>query len=164
MNEKHKKSTAARRGSIWRTWNVELMLAGDQQIFLLYRISWTTLRFRQNSSSVNIQTKLLQNNAFSNIRCITAILKWLSKVIIWLQLLRLIIDEKVSRQFLIFNQREAKPKSITLCRCDFPPALSKLRVNSRNFDWSIALFSRVVIGHRNNLGTVFFTVVWKPLY
>mgnify|MGYP006964519392 FL=1 len=84
------------------------MLAGDQQIFLLYRISWTTLRFRQNSSSVNIQTKLLQNNAFSNIRCITAILKWLSKVIIWLQLLRLIIDEKVSRQFLIFNQREAK--------------------------------------------------------
>ena len=99
------------------------MLAGDQQIFLLYRISWTKLRFRQNSRSVNIQTKLLQNNAFSNIRCITAILKWLSKEIndnfhgnqgTIIYLLSQINEEQKQNQSYVFENEMAlhKPKLI----------------------------------------------------
>ena len=42
-----------------------------------------------------------------------AVFKWLSKVITWLRLPRLVIGLKEPRQF--FNQWEAKPKRIALC-------------------------------------------------
>ena len=55
----------------------------------------------------------------------SAVFKWLSKVITWLRLLRLVIGLKGSRQF--FNQWEAKPKPIAPCTRDFSRASSKLR-------------------------------------
>ena len=67
-----------------------------------------------------------------------SVVKWLSKVITWLRLLRLVIGLKDSRQF--FNQWEAKPKSIAPCTHDFSRASSELQVIARNCDWFIALF------------------------
>ena len=47
-----------------------------------------------------------------------AVFKWLSKAITRLQLLRLVIGLKISRQFI--NQWEGKPKPFTTCAPDFP--------------------------------------------
>ena len=90
-----------------------------------------------------------------------AIFKWLSKVITWLRLLRLVIGLKDSRQ--IFNQWESKQKPIAPCTRDFSRASSELHVFARNCDWFIALFASVVIGRSNCFGFGFSTVVWKPL-
>ena len=46
-----------------------------------------------------------------------AVFKWVSKVITWLRLLRLVISLKDSRQF--FSLRKAKPKPIAPCTRDF---------------------------------------------
>ena len=91
-----------------------------------------------------------------------AVFKWLSKVITWLQLLRLVIGFKDSRQF--FNQWEAKPKPIASCTRDFSHASSELQVIARNCDWFMALFAPAVIGRSNCFGFGFSTVIWKPLY
>ena len=93
---------------------------------------------------------------------IRAVFKWLSKVITWLRLLRLVIGLKDSRQF--FNQWDAKPKPIAPCTRDFSRASSELRVIARNCDWFIALSAPVVIGRSNCFGFGFSTVIWKPLY
>ena len=58
-----------------------------------------------------------------------AVFKWLSKVITWLRLLRLVIGLKDSRHF--FNQWEAKPKPIAPHTRDFSRALSELQVIAR---------------------------------
>ena len=50
-----------------------------------------------------------------------AAFKWPSKVITWLQLLRLVIGLKISRQFI--NQWEGKPKPIATRKRNFPPPL-----------------------------------------
>ena len=91
-----------------------------------------------------------------------AVFKWLSKVITWLRLLRLVIGLKESRQF--FNQWESKPKPIAPCTRDFSRTLSELQVIARNCDWFIALPASIVIGRSNCFGFSFPTVVWKPLY
>ena len=96
---------------------------------------------------------------FHNIR---AVLKWPSKVIRWLRLLRLVIGLKESRQF--FSQWDAKPKPIAPCTRDFSRASSQLQVIPRNCDWFIALFVPVVIGRSNCFGYGFSTVIWKPLH
>ena len=92
---------------------------------------------------------------------IRAVFKWLSKVITWLRLLRLVIGLKESRQF--FNQWESKPKPIAPCTRDFSRASSELQVVARNCDWFIALSAPVVIGWSNCFGFGFSTVNWKPL-
>jgi len=73
---------------------------------------------------------------------VRAVFKWLSKVITWLRLLRLMIGLKDSRQF--FSQWEAKPKPIVPCTRDFSHALTKFQVIARNCDWLIALSGPVV--------------------
>ena len=73
-----------------------------------------------------------------------AIFKWLSKVITWLRLARLMIGFKASRQF--FSRWEAKPKPIAPGARDFSRPLSKLQIIARNFDWFMALYAPVVIG------------------
>ena len=90
-----------------------------------------------------------------------AVFKWLSKVIGWLRLLRLLIGLKDTRQFL--NQWEAKPKSTAPRTRDFSRALSELQVIARNCDCFIALFAPVVIGRSGCFGFGFSTVIWKPL-
>ena len=69
-----------------------------------------------------------------------AVFKWLSKVITWLRLLRLVIaiGLKDSRQF--FSQWEAKPKPIAPCTRDFSSALNTFQIIARNCDWFIVLF------------------------
>ena len=69
------------------------------------------------------QTETNKSLEISQSQCsvVRAVFKWLSKVITWLRLLRLVIGLKESRQF--FNQWEAKPKPITPCACDFSPSL-----------------------------------------
>ena len=89
-----------------------------------------------------------------------AVFKWLSKVITWFRLLRLVIGLKDTRQF--FNQWESKQKPIAPCTRDFSRASSELQVIARNCDWFIALFVVVVIGRSNCFGFDFSTVVWKP--
>jgi len=91
-----------------------------------------------------------------------AVFKWLSNVITWLRLLRLVIGLKDSRQF--FNQWRAKPKPIAPCTRDSFRALSELQIIARNCDWFIALFAPVVIGRSDCYGFGFSTVIWKPLY
>ena len=91
-----------------------------------------------------------------------AVFKWLSKVITWLRLLRLVIGLKDSRQF--FNQWEAKPKPIAPCTRDISRASGALQVIARNCDWFMELFVPVVIGRSNCFGFGFSTVIWKPLY
>ena len=91
-----------------------------------------------------------------------AVFEWLSKVITWLRLLRLVIGLKGSRQF--FNQWEAKPKPIAPWTRDFSRAWSESQMIARNCDWFMALFVRVVIGRSNCFGFGFSTVIWKPLY
>ena len=92
---------------------------------------------------------------------IRAVSKWLSKVITWLRLLRLMIGLRDSRQFL--NQWEAKQKPIAPCTRDFSRALSELQAIAGNCDWLIALSAPVVIGQSNCFGFGFSTVIWKPL-
>ena len=72
-----------------------------------------------------------------------------------LQLLRLVIGLKDSRQF--FNQSEAKPKPIAPRTRDSSRALSELQVVARY--WFIALFVPVLIGRSNCLGFGFSTVI-----
>ena len=91
-----------------------------------------------------------------------AVFKWLSKVITWLRLLRLVIGLKDSRQF--FNQWETKPKPIAPYTRDISHASGALQVIARNCDWFMELFVPVVIGRSNCFGFGFSTVIWKPLY
>ena len=98
----------------------------------------------------------------STIKMYRAVFKWLSKVITWLRLLRLVIGLKDSRQF--FSQWEAKPKPIAPCTGDFSRASRELQVIPRNSDWFMALFVPVMIGQSNCFGFGFSTVIWKPLY
>ena len=91
-----------------------------------------------------------------------AVFKWLSKVITWLRLLRLVVGLKDSRQF--FNQWESKPKPIAPCTRDFSRASSELQVIATNSDWFMALFVPVVIDQSDYFGFGFSTVIWKPLY
>ena len=93
---------------------------------------------------------------------IRAVFKWLSKVITWLWLLRVVIGLKDSRQF--FNQWEAKPKPVAPCTRDSSRASSELQLIARNCDWFITLSAPVVIGRSNCFGFGFSTVNWKPLY
>ena len=81
---------------------------------------------------------------------VRAVVKWLSKVITWLRLLRSVIGLKDSRQF--YDQWDAKPKPIALCTRDFSRASSELQVIARNCDWFMALFVPVVIGRSNCFG------------
>ena len=90
-----------------------------------------------------------------------AVFKWLSRVITWLRLLRLVIGLKDSRQF--FNQWESKPKPIAPRTRDFSRASSELHVIARNCDWFMELSAPVVIGRSNCFGFGFSTVIWKPL-
>ena len=90
-----------------------------------------------------------------------AVFKWLSKVITWLRLLRLVIGLRELRQF--FNQWEAKPKQIAPCTSDFSRASSELQAIARNSDWFMAPFVPVVIGQSDYFGFGFSTVIWKPL-
>ena len=78
---------------------------------------------------------------------IRVVFKWLSKVIAWLRLLRLVINLNDSRQF--FNQWESKPKPIAPCTRDLSRASSELHVIARNCDWFLALSAPVVIGRSN---------------
>ena len=96
------------------------------------------------------------------VRSSRAVFKWLSKVITWLRLLRLVIGLKDSRQF--FNQWEAKPKPIAPCTRDISRASGALQVIARNCDWFMELFVPVVIGRSNCFGFGFSTVISKPLY
>ena len=67
---------------------------------------------------------------------VRAVLKWRSKVITRLPLLRLATGLKISCQF--FNQWKAKPKLIVPFTGDFSRALCKLRVRpARNSDWFV---------------------------
>ena len=91
-----------------------------------------------------------------------AVFKWLSKVITWLRLRRLVIGLKHSRQF--FNLWEAKPKPIAPYVRDFSRASSELQIIARNCDWLMELFVPVVIGRSNCFGFGFSTVIWKPPY
>ena len=59
----------------------------------------------------------------------------------------------------LFNLREAKPKPIPPCMCDFSRALIELQVIGRNCDWFIALFAPVVIGWSYCFGFGFSTVI-----
>ena len=70
-----------------------------------------------------------------------------------LQLLRLVISLKISRQFI--NQREGKPKPIATCTGDFSRALSKLHGITANLDWFMSLFAAAVIGRSNYFGICF---------
>ena len=89
-----------------------------------------------------------------------AVFKWLSKVITWLRLLRLVIGLKDSRRF--FSQWEAKPKPFASCKRDFSRALSKCQIIARNCDWFIALFAPIVIGRSNCFGFGFgFSTVFE---
>ena len=75
-----------------------------------------------------VRLNSILNNDFwitSPMRRNRAVFKWLSKVITWLRLLRLVIGLKESRQF--FNQWEAKPKPIAPCTRDFPALQSSYR-------------------------------------
>ena len=102
----------------------------------------TDTALQVNSSACN---RAVSNDCRkTNIKVIRAVFKWLSKVIIWLRLLRLVIGLKDSRQF--FNQWEAKRKAIPPCTRDFSRSLSELQEIARNSDWFTALFAPVVIG------------------
>ena len=95
--------------------------------------------------------KLMEIKCFpNNVLLFRAVFKWLSKVITWLRLLRLVIGLKASRQF--FNQWESKPKPIAPCTRDFSRASSELQVVTRNCDWFIALRAPVVIRRSNCFG------------
>ena len=89
------------------------------------------------------------------------VFKWLSKVIPWLRMLRLVTGLKDSRQF--FNQWDAKPKPIAPCTRHFSRASSELQVIARNCDWFMVLSAPVVIGRSNCFGFGFSTVILKPL-
>ena len=103
------------------------------------------------------------NEAIITLSKYRAVFKWLSKVITWLRLLRLVIGLKDSRQF--FNQWESNPKPIKKpCTRDFSRPSSELHVIARNCDWFIALHARVVIGRSNCFGFGFSTVISKSLY
>ena len=92
---------------------------------------------------------------------ISAVFKWMWKVMMWLRLLYLVISLKDLRQF--FNQWESKPKSTAPCTRYFSRTLSELQVIAGNCDWFIALPAPVVIGRSNCFGFGFSTVIWKPL-
>ena len=103
--------------------------------------------------------KVIVTNKLAAVR---AVFKWLSNVITWLRLLRLVIGLKDSRQF--FNQWESKQKPIAPCTRDCSRASSKLQVIVKNSDWFITLPAPVVICRSNCSGFGFSTLTWKPLY
>ena len=74
----------------------------------------------QSSREFKKLRRLLQRN-----RHFRAVFKWLSKVITWLRLLRLVIGFKDSHQF--FNQWESKPKPTAPCTRDFPALRASYR-------------------------------------
>ena len=116
---------------------------------LLYKnFIYRWLAFNVNVD-VNVNSRDNRSNGFR------AVFKWLSKVITWLRLLRLVIGLKDSRQFL--NQWNAKPKPIAPCTRDFSRASSELQVIAGNCDWFIALFAPVVIGRSNCFGFGFLS-------
>ena len=136
-------------------------LVWDIQLQLLKHWSWLMLLNSDSncSNKISFEYQFLHLQSSHGDR---AVFKWLSKVITWLRLLRLVIGLKDSRQF--FNQWDAKPKPIAPCTRDFSRASSELRVIARNCDWFMALFVPVVIGRSNCFGFGFSTVIWKPLY
>ena len=89
-----------------------------------------------------------------------AVFKWLSKVIMWLWLLRLVIGSKDHCQF--FNQWESKPKPITPCTCEFSRASSELQVIARDSDWFITLSVLWLVGVMMLLWFWFFDSHLKP--
>ena len=135
---------------------------------------WKNLNEKKQGWSNSVASESIVNSPFTLVTrrpycpgrpkefCFRAVFKWLSKVITWLRLLRLVIGLKDSRQF--FNQWEAKPKPIEPCTRDFSRASSELQVIARNCDWLMELFVPVVIGRSNCFGFGFSTVIWKPLY
>ena len=72
-----------------------------------------------------------------------AVFKWLSKLITWLRLLRLVVGLKDSRQF--FNQWESKPKPIAPCTRDFSRASSELQVRSLLLLWLVKVIALVLV-------------------
>ena len=50
------------------------------------------------------------------------------------------------------------------CTCSFSNNFNMLLVIARNSDWFITLFTSVVIGLSNSLGTDFATIIWKPFH
>ena len=114
----------------------------------------STLFYHRNTSRSPIFASLINLNR--------AVFKWLSKVITWFRLLRLVIGLTDLHQ--LFNQWEAKPKAIAPCTRDFSRALSELQVIARNCDWLIALSAPVLIGRSICCGFGFSTVIWKTLY
>ena len=95
---------------------------------------------RCNVGSDSVKWKMMLEDAVT----LRAVFKWLSKVIPWLRLLRLVIGLKDSRQF--FNQWEAKPKSIAPCTRDLSRASSELHVIARNCDWGLCLLLLWLVG------------------
>ena len=139
-------------GAFWST--------GNKNVFSCSRyLPWTLLRIALGKIRCTMGKKVISVIAVITVR---AVFKWVSKVITWLRLLRLVIGLKDSRQF--FNQWESKPKPIAPCTRDFSRAFSKFQIIARNYDWFIALFAPVVIGRSNCFGFGFATVIWKPLY
>ena len=131
---------------IFRTKINKLNHRSRQIVMLVFRADMS-LSLQRSPRSVRIKNR--------------AVFKWLSKVITWLRLLRLVIGLKDSRQ--VFSQRGAKPRPIAPCTRDFSRALDKLQVIARNCDWFITLSAPVVIGRSNCFGFGFSTVIWKPL-
>ena len=78
-----------------------------------------------------------------------AVFKWLSKVITWLRLPRLVIGSKNSRQFSTNDKQNQKQSHQS---CDFSRAL---RVIGRKCDWFVSLFTPVGIVRNNCFGNGF---------
>ena len=76
-------------------------------------------------------------------------------------LLRSVIGQQNSLHF--FNQWESKLKPILTWSDAFSRAWRRLHVFASNSDWSIALFTCVVIGRSNYIGFGFTTLKWKSL-
>ena len=129
--------------------NVPFSIQSEWQTAIAQKISF----LNYHSGQINVIINSIHNNR--------AVFKWLSKIITWLRLLRLVIGLKESRRF--FNQWEAKPKPMAPCTRDFSRASSELQVIARNCDWFIVLFVPVVIGRSTCFGFGFLTVIWKPL-
>ena len=100
---------------------------------------------KRNNVNTLLSSKLLLTNKNNYNNYYRVVFKWLSKVITWLRLLRLVIG------------------LIALCTRDFSRASSELQVIARNSDWFMELFVPIVIGWSNCFGFGFSTVIWKPL-
>ena len=137
-------------------------LAHKVPLSLRWESTFTCLVDIKRSFLISMENRKTNNAQYFVYKFFRAVFKWLSKVITWLRLLRLVIGLKESRQLL--NQWEAKPQPIAPRTHDFSRDSSELQVIARNCDWFMALFVRVVIGRCNCFGFGFSTVIWKPLY